>query len=139
MTVTNSKTEVLVVGAGPTGLVLALWLTRFGINVRIVDKADKPGTTSRALAVHARTLELYHQIDLAAGFTTVLDMDSRGGYNTVDIRDHPADGQDSANDRPADAGEKAGPRRRLVGERHGPRDGRGFEERRHGQSLTRSG
>src|SRR5258708_8594744 len=27
------------------------------------------------------------QIDLAAGFTTVLDMDSRGGYNTVDIRD----------------------------------------------------
>jgi 2-polyprenyl-6-methoxyphenol hydroxylase-like FAD-dependent oxidoreductase len=57
---------VLIVGAGPTGLVLALWLTRMGIRVRIVDKAAEPGTTSRALAVQARTLELYRQIGLAA-------------------------------------------------------------------------
>jgi 2-polyprenyl-6-methoxyphenol hydroxylase-like FAD-dependent oxidoreductase len=52
------------VGAGPTGLVLALWLTKLGATVRIIDKAQKPGTTSRALAVHARTLELYQQLDL---------------------------------------------------------------------------
>src|SRR5437867_13228531 len=58
-------TDVLVVGAGPTGLVLALWLTRLGIRVRIIDKTSEPGTTSRALAVQARTLELYHQIGLA--------------------------------------------------------------------------
>ena len=32
------ETEVLIVGAGPTGLVLALWLTRLGVRVRIVDK-----------------------------------------------------------------------------------------------------
>src|ERR1700751_5796770 len=57
--------SVLIVGAGPTGLVLALWLTKLGVPVRIIDKAAEPGTTSRALAVHARTLELYEQLDLA--------------------------------------------------------------------------
>lgn len=58
-------TDVLIVGAGPTGLVLALWLTRLGVRVRIVDKTEGPETTSRALAVQARTLELYSQIGLA--------------------------------------------------------------------------
>jgi 2-polyprenyl-6-methoxyphenol hydroxylase-like FAD-dependent oxidoreductase len=57
--------EVLIVGAGPTGLVLALWLTHFGVRVRIIDKTAEPGTTSRALAVQGRTLEFYHQIGLA--------------------------------------------------------------------------
>jgi 2-polyprenyl-6-methoxyphenol hydroxylase-like FAD-dependent oxidoreductase len=57
--------DVLIVGAGPTGLVLALWLTRLGVRVRIIDKTTEPGTTSRALAVHARTLELYQQIGIA--------------------------------------------------------------------------
>jgi 2-polyprenyl-6-methoxyphenol hydroxylase-like FAD-dependent oxidoreductase len=61
----TSKTEVLIVGAGPTGLVLALWLTRLGVRVRIIDKAAEPGTTSRALVIHARTLELYGQVGLA--------------------------------------------------------------------------
>src|SRR5579863_8433943 len=63
----NSKhdKEVLIIGAGPTGLVLGLWLTRLGVPVRIVDKTSEPGTTSRALAVQARTLEFYHQIGLA--------------------------------------------------------------------------
>jgi 2-polyprenyl-6-methoxyphenol hydroxylase-like FAD-dependent oxidoreductase len=58
-------TEVLIVGAGPSGLVLALWLRRAGIGVRIIDKTSEPGTTSRALVVHARTLELYRQLGLA--------------------------------------------------------------------------
>src|SRR5216117_1786704 len=53
---------VLIVGAGPTGLVLALWLTRLGVKVRIIDKTAEAGTTSRALAVQARTLEFYHQV-----------------------------------------------------------------------------
>src|ERR1700730_5734248 len=57
--------DVLIVGAGPTGLVLALWLTRLGVRVRIVDKTAETGTTSRAVAVQARTLELYSQIGLA--------------------------------------------------------------------------
>lgn len=53
---------VLIIGAGPTGLVLALWLTRLGVSVRIIDKTTGPGTTSRALAVQARTLEFYRQL-----------------------------------------------------------------------------
>jgi 2-polyprenyl-6-methoxyphenol hydroxylase-like FAD-dependent oxidoreductase len=56
--------DVLIAGAGPTGLVLALWLTRQGVSVRIVDPMAQPGTTSRAMAVQARTLELYRQLGL---------------------------------------------------------------------------
>ena len=60
-----NRSDVLIIGAGPTGLVLALWLSKLGVRVRIVDKASAPGTTSRALAVQARTLELYRQLGLA--------------------------------------------------------------------------
>ena len=60
-----SAPPVLIVGAGPTGLALALWLTRLGVGVRIIDRVAEPGTTSRALAVQARTLEFYRQIGLA--------------------------------------------------------------------------
>jgi 2-polyprenyl-6-methoxyphenol hydroxylase-like FAD-dependent oxidoreductase len=59
------RCDVLIIGAGPTGLILALWLSKQGIKVRILDKTTGPGTTSRALAVQARTLELYRQLDLA--------------------------------------------------------------------------
>ena len=57
---------------------LALWLTRLGVGVRIVDKAAEPGTTSRALGVQARTLELYRQVGLA-------DDVVRGGVETLGI------------------------------------------------------
>jgi 2-polyprenyl-6-methoxyphenol hydroxylase-like FAD-dependent oxidoreductase len=57
--------DVLIAGAGPTGLTLALWLTRQGARVRIIDKDAGPGETSRAMAVQARTLELYRQLGLA--------------------------------------------------------------------------
>ncbi|WP_454868737.1 FAD-dependent monooxygenase [Pseudomonas farris] len=60
-----NRSDVLIIGAGPTGLVLALWLSKLGIAVRIIDKTSTPGTTSRALAVQARTLELYSQLDLS--------------------------------------------------------------------------
>ncbi|MDB5429926.1 MAG: FAD-dependent oxidoreductase [Caulobacter sp.] len=65
MTAPTSPCQVLIAGAGPTGLVLALWLTLQGVKVRIVDKTAEPGTTSRALAVQARTLELYRQAGLS--------------------------------------------------------------------------
>jgi len=64
------RNDVLIVGAGPTGLVLALWPTKLGVRVRIIDKTAEPGTTSRALAVQPRTLELYHQLDLADAVPT---------------------------------------------------------------------
>lgn len=57
--------EILIVGAGPTGLVLALRLVRHGVPFRIVSAAAGPGEASRAMVVHARTLELYDQIGLA--------------------------------------------------------------------------
>ena len=61
----RTAVPVLIVGAGPTGLVLGLWLTKFGVPVRIIDKTAEPGTTSRALAVSARTLEFYRQLGMA--------------------------------------------------------------------------
>lgn len=57
--------EVLIVGAGPTGMVLAIILAHNGIKCRIIDTHEHSATTSRALAVHARTLELYASIGLA--------------------------------------------------------------------------
>lgn len=49
--------DVLVVGAGPTGLTLACELLRHGLRVRIIDEAEGPTTVSKAIVVHARTLE----------------------------------------------------------------------------------
>ncbi|MCM8915241.1 FAD-dependent monooxygenase [Pseudomonas inefficax] len=81
-----AQTDVLIVGAGPTGLVLALWLNRQGVGVRIIDKSSGPGEASRAMAVQARTLELYRQLDLAepvieAGYKTpAMNMWARGRH-----------------------------------------------------------
>src|ERR1017187_10530685 len=61
----NRTVEVLITGAGPTGLVLAVWLTRLRVRVRIVEKLAAPETTSRAIGVQARTLEFYRQIVFA--------------------------------------------------------------------------
>ncbi|WP_411842568.1 FAD-dependent monooxygenase [Salinicoccus sp. HZC-1] len=57
--------KVLIVGAGPTGLAMAVGLERQGIPFKIIDKAEGPGEESRAMVVHARTLELYDQYGLA--------------------------------------------------------------------------
>lgn len=60
-----SDGRVLIVGAGPTGLVLALWLAKTGTPFRLIDKKSGPGTGSRAMAVQARTLEFYRQLGIA--------------------------------------------------------------------------
>ncbi|MEM1243552.1 MAG: FAD-dependent monooxygenase [Pseudomonadota bacterium] len=60
----TNKTNVLIVGAGPTGLLMSTLLQRYGINIRIVDKAHKPVTTSNALAMQTRTVELMDDIGL---------------------------------------------------------------------------
>ncbi|MCM3611705.1 FAD-dependent monooxygenase [Planococcus sp. MERTA32b] len=57
--------QILIVGAGPTGLALAYSLARQGVPFRIIDKNAGTGTASRALAVHARILEQYGQLGLA--------------------------------------------------------------------------
>ena len=63
--------EVLIVGAGPTGLVLALCLARHGVAFRIIDKSPGPGLASRAIAVQARTLEFYDQLGFAMRYVSL--------------------------------------------------------------------
>ena len=58
-------TDVLVVGAGPTGLMLANQLGRRGVRVTIIDRHSGPARESRAMAVHARTLEIYSKLGVA--------------------------------------------------------------------------
>lgn len=55
----------LVVGAGPVGLTLATVLARQGMSVRIVDRNDAPTGKSKAIGIHARTLELMHTLGVA--------------------------------------------------------------------------
>ena len=57
--------EVIVVGAGPTGLMSAVLLARSGVRVRIFDENPEQAHESRALAVQARTLELFLALGLA--------------------------------------------------------------------------
>ncbi|WP_307853621.1 FAD-dependent oxidoreductase [Streptomyces tagetis] len=60
----NTPPTVLVAGAGPVGLMTAHELARRGIRVRLIDAADGPAETSRAMATHARSLETYDQAGL---------------------------------------------------------------------------
>jgi 2-polyprenyl-6-methoxyphenol hydroxylase-like FAD-dependent oxidoreductase len=64
----TSSSQVLIVGAGPTGLVLAARLLARGIPVRIIDKAAAPAWQSRAVSLTARSLELLETIGLAETF-----------------------------------------------------------------------
>ncbi len=61
----DDHTEVLVVGAGPTGLALAVALAAEGISHRIVEKRVAMPNTSRAAVVHAQTLEVLGRIGVA--------------------------------------------------------------------------
>lgn len=57
--------DVLIVGAGPNGLMMAALLQRSGLKVRIIDKSVGPAQESRAFAVQARTVELFRNLGLA--------------------------------------------------------------------------
>jgi 2-polyprenyl-6-methoxyphenol hydroxylase-like FAD-dependent oxidoreductase len=57
-------TDVLVVGAGPTGLMLANQLGRLGVRTMIVDRHPGPSLQTRALGVQARTLEIYSHLGI---------------------------------------------------------------------------
>src|SRR5262245_40063039 len=60
----SMDTDVLIVGAGPTGLMLATQLVRRGVRPMIIDRHSGPAQQSRAMAVQARTLEIYSKMDI---------------------------------------------------------------------------
>jgi 2-polyprenyl-6-methoxyphenol hydroxylase-like FAD-dependent oxidoreductase len=68
------QTQVLIVGAGPVGLTLAMELTRYGVSVRVVDKAPARTDKSKALVLWSRTLEL---LERGPGSARFIDAGSR--------------------------------------------------------------
>ncbi len=61
----GSEVDVLITGAGPTGLAMAAEAARFGLRYRIIDKAKHGAQYSQALMLHARTLEQFERYELA--------------------------------------------------------------------------
>src|SRR3978361_2049395 len=57
--------DVIVVGAGPVGLVAGCALARRGVRVRVIDKLAQPTDQSRAIAVHARSLDMLDRMGIA--------------------------------------------------------------------------
>lgn len=65
MPITETTTKVLISGAGPSGLMMAAQLLRYGIQPVIIDSKEGPTDHSKALAVQARSMEIYRQLGLS--------------------------------------------------------------------------
>ena len=61
----SSQTEVLVVGAGPVGLLTALLLTRHGVRTRVIDEESRTAAHSYACALHPASLRLLERVGIA--------------------------------------------------------------------------
>jgi len=59
----QSETSVLVVGAGASGTMLSLQLSRYGVPFRTIDRLSAPSLASRAITVHSRMLEIFELLD----------------------------------------------------------------------------
>jgi 2-polyprenyl-6-methoxyphenol hydroxylase-like FAD-dependent oxidoreductase len=64
LTPTPTDLDVLVVGGGPAGLVAGAELARRGVRVRVIDKLAQPTDQSRAIAVHARSLDMFDRMGI---------------------------------------------------------------------------
>ena len=64
----GSEVQVAIVGAGPTGTMLGIELARRGIEVSILDRQPERSPESRAIGIHARTLEVFHQLGVIDEF-----------------------------------------------------------------------
>ncbi|WP_163529444.1 FAD-dependent monooxygenase [Halobacillus ihumii] len=82
------KPQILIAGAGPTGLALALSLAKQQVPFKIIDQESGPGEASRAMAVMPRTLEFYDQFNFADEFVT-------GGIKIEGVHVH-VDGKEKA-------------------------------------------
>src|SRR6202008_2818620 len=65
MALSKTETQVLIVGAGPTGLALSAELKRQGVDCLVIDRQPAGANTSRACVVHARTLEVLQPLGLS--------------------------------------------------------------------------
>src|SRR5216683_8040963 len=63
----NMDKDVLIAGAGPVGLVMAIELARYGVGVRIIDKAAQRTDKSKALVIWSRSLEVLARAGCSAG------------------------------------------------------------------------
>jgi 2-polyprenyl-6-methoxyphenol hydroxylase-like FAD-dependent oxidoreductase len=61
----SDRKEILITGAGPTGLTMANLLARMGIPFLLIDKNAQPALDSKAFGIHARTLEIFDQLGIA--------------------------------------------------------------------------
>jgi 2-polyprenyl-6-methoxyphenol hydroxylase-like FAD-dependent oxidoreductase len=59
---TTQNPTVVIVGAGPVGLVAACDLARRGVSIRVIDKLAEPTTESRAIAIHARSCDMFDRM-----------------------------------------------------------------------------
>lgn len=94
-------TDVLVVGAGPTGLMLANQLVRRGVRTLIIDRHAGPSLETRALGVQARTMEIYAQLGVV---DRALTQGKRGAGGNIW-----ADGERRARVGLSDAGDQVTP------------------------------
>ena len=86
----SDQTTVLIIGAGPTGLIMASELSRYGIDYRIIDKRPERTKTSNALGIHPRTMEMLEDMHLIDNFLKLgqrIDAFSinEGGENIVHV------------------------------------------------------
>lgn len=79
ITANRLEADVLVVGAGPTGLALATMLRRSGIATVIVDKLPTGLNTSRAAVIHAHTLEVLEQLGVTERLVLAEGLAEAGG------------------------------------------------------------
>ena len=67
------KKKVLIVGAGPVGLTMAAELARYGVSVRIVDKAAQRTDKSKAIVLWSRALELLDRAGCTSDFVAAME------------------------------------------------------------------
>ena len=76
-------TNVLIVGAGPTGLMLANQLARRGEKALIIDRHFGPAQQTRAMAVQARTLEIYSKMGIVVKDRKIVDQIAEQKYKAI--------------------------------------------------------
>jgi 2-polyprenyl-6-methoxyphenol hydroxylase-like FAD-dependent oxidoreductase len=85
----HTMVDVLIVGAGPTGLTAAMELARRDITFRLIEKAEQRSPFSKALTLHARTLELLELSSAKLADTFVREGYTAPGANMSAGTDHP--------------------------------------------------